>query len=159
MIGPFGVRMYNGLPFASAAEKNSIDRVPTLFAAKCVGETNIRYERYLFLDSRQSASEDFEEYLTDLKAIVQRCEYGRMEDELLRDRLLHGIANDAVRKRLLGKSALTFEKCVARRKFFRPRPSKSIKPRLHSTKATFWSARHYISSSLFWRLQALFCWD
>ena len=113
VIGPFGVRMYNGLPFASAAEKNSIDRVLTLFAAKCVGETNIIYERYLFLDRRQSASEDFEDYLTDVKAIAQRCEYGRMEDELLRDRIVHGIANDAVRKRLLGKSALTLEKCVA----------------------------------------------
>ena len=71
------------------------------------------YERYLFLDRRQGASEDFEEYLTDLKAIVRRCDYGTMEDALLRDRIVHGIVCEPVRKRLLSKKDLTLEKCVA----------------------------------------------
>ena len=43
VIGPFGVRMFNGLPFESDAAKQSIDRVLALFAAKCVGETNVIY--------------------------------------------------------------------------------------------------------------------
>ena len=113
VIGPFGVRMFNGLPFDSDAAKKSIDRVLALFAAKCVGETNVIYERYLFLDRRQGASEDFEEYLTDLKAIVRRCDYGSMEDALLRDRIVHGIVRESVRKRLQSKKDLTLEKCVA----------------------------------------------
>ena len=104
--------MSNGLPFDSDAAKKSIDRVLALFAAKCVGETNV-YERYLFLDRRQGASEDFEEYLTDLKATVRRCDYGSNEDALLRDRIVHGIVRESVRKRLLSKKDLTLEKCVA----------------------------------------------
>ena len=104
VIGPFGVRMSNGLPFDSDAAKKSIDRVLALFAAKCVGETNVN-ERYLFLDRRQGASEDFEEYLTDLKATVRRCDYGSNEDALLRDRIVHGIVRESVRKRLLSKKA------------------------------------------------------
>ena len=42
---------------------------------------------------------------------MRRCYYAAKEDSLLRDRIVHGIVSESVRKRPLGKQDLTLEKC------------------------------------------------
>ena len=52
------------------------------------------------------------EYVAALCKQAEHCNFGHTLDEMLRDRLVCGIASAAVQKRLLTESELTFTKAV-----------------------------------------------
>ena len=111
-IGPVGTRIYNGLPFANEDDKQTLRCVLRLFDEKCIGEINPIYERYVFTCRNQTPDEDFEQFLTDIRQLIDRCDYGALTDDLLRDRIVHGIRDEPLRQRLLSKKDLTLEKCI-----------------------------------------------
>ena len=83
-IGPDGLEIYDGLPFASGGEKNDIDKVLELLEEHCVGETNETYERYVFNKRDQQQGASFDTYLTSLRSLVKTCNFGELKDSLLR---------------------------------------------------------------------------
>ena len=111
-IGPSGLRIYNVLPFANEDEKQQMDKVLQLFERHCLGETNIIYERFTFNRRDQVENENFDTYLTALREQVRRCEFQGMEDEMLRDRIVCGVGDNALRRQLLQKKNLTLQSCV-----------------------------------------------
>ena len=102
-IGQHGLRIYNALPFRNEEKKTKMQRVLELFDDHCIGESNVIYERYVFNTRDQKDQEPFDTYLTVLRELLSRCQYKSMADELLRDRLVCGVHDSALRKRLLGK--------------------------------------------------------
>ena len=58
----------------------------------------------------QLPGESVEQYITELYALVETCEYGNLTDEMLRDRIVVGIRNAALAKRLQLDAELTLEK-------------------------------------------------
>ena len=68
--------------------------------------------RYNFNTRNQRPGEGFESYYTELRNTVKDCEFGSLEDNLLRDRLVCGIIDEIVREKLLQVEDLTPEKCV-----------------------------------------------
>ena len=70
------------------------------------------YERYLFNKRVQEPSESVDHYPTDIIKQAGRCQYGRLQDELVRDRLVSGIQNDRIREKLLSKNDLTLTKAI-----------------------------------------------
>ena len=56
------------------------------------------------------AGESVEQYITELYALVETCEYGNLTDDMLRDRIVVGIRNAALSKRLQLDADLTLEK-------------------------------------------------
>lgn len=111
-IGQRGLRIYNALPFRSEAEKMNMERVLDLFHNHCVGESNVIYDRYVFNTRDQEEQELFDNHLTVLRELANRCHYQSMADELLRDRIVCGIRDSGLRKRLLGKKGLTLPGCI-----------------------------------------------
>ena len=49
------------------------------------------------------------EYVAELRCLAQDCNYGATLDQMLRDRLVCGIDNDRMQRRLLSEANLTFE--------------------------------------------------
>lgn len=96
----------------SDADKQHLDKVLQLFERHCLGETNIIYERFTFNRRDQAENEDFDKYLTALKEQVRRCEFKDMEGELLRDRIVCGVRDNALRRQLLQKKNLTLQGCA-----------------------------------------------
>ena len=68
--------------------------------------------RYNFNTRNQRPGEGFESYYTELRNTVKDCEFGSLEDDLLRDRLVCGIIDEIAREKLLQVEDLTLEKCV-----------------------------------------------
>ena len=60
----------------------------------------------------QRPGEGFESYYTELRNTVKDCEFGSLEENLVRDRLVCGIIDEIVREKLLQVEDLTLEKCV-----------------------------------------------
>lgn len=75
-------------------------------------KTNVIFARYRFHEKVQGASEPFEQFVTDLKLLVQDCNYANSE-EMIRDRIVFRIHSPRVREKLLNVgSDLTLEKAV-----------------------------------------------
>ena len=51
-------------------------------------------------------------YVSELCAIAQWCNFGESLENMLRDRLVVGIDNEAIQCRLLSESTLTFKKAL-----------------------------------------------
>lgn len=114
-IGPEGLEIYNGLPFANDADKGDIDKVIELMDAYCVGETNVIYERYIFKNREQESNESMDSYISSLRQLAISCDFRDQKDDFIRDQIVYGILDATIKKTLLQESKLTLttaiEKC------------------------------------------------
>ena len=69
-------------------------------------------QRYQFNSCQRATSETVAEYVAPLRKLVKHCNFGDTIDEMLHDRLVCGITNAAVQKRLVTEPELTFTKAV-----------------------------------------------
>ncbi|XP_068670943.1 uncharacterized protein [Montipora foliosa] len=111
-IGSEAIEIHGGLPFASEAEKGSIDKVLELWNNYCAGKTNTIYERYKFNNRSQEPGETIDAYATAVRTLADTCLFGSLKEEMIRDRLVCGISDNVLRKKLLQESQLTLEKCM-----------------------------------------------
>ena len=93
-------------------EKDKMEPLITRFKTYFEGKRNINVIRYNFNTRNQRSGEGFESYHTELTNTVKDCEFGSLEDNNLRERLVGGIIDEIVREKLLQVEDLTLEKCV-----------------------------------------------
>ena len=78
----------------------------------CEGVVNQTYERYLFNTRLQAPNESVCDYYSKLLKQSQSCGFGDITASLIRDRIVVGVADPTIRKRLLFEKDLTLEKCM-----------------------------------------------
>lgn len=67
-------------------------------------------ERYVFNSTNRQPGETVSDYIAKLKGLVRSCKFGNFRDQALRDRLVCGIANEHMTRKLLGEEEdLTFD--------------------------------------------------
>ncbi|XP_072033381.1 uncharacterized protein [Amphiura filiformis] len=110
-IGLEALDIHNNLPYQNEGDRKDLDKILKLWQDYCVGKTNPIYERYKFNSSTQG-DDSFDAYLVKLRALAATCEYGELLSELIRDRIVCGIKDNALRKRLLQEADLSLDKCV-----------------------------------------------
>ncbi|CAB4018506.1 Retrovirus-related Pol poly from transposon, partial [Paramuricea clavata] len=111
-IGPDALDILEGLDFEEESQRNNIDIVMKKLEEYCVGETNEIYERYCFNKRDQEIYETVELYVTVLRKLAKTCNFGTLENSLIRDRLVVGIRDNNIRKRLLQVSKLTLKDAI-----------------------------------------------
>lgn len=65
-----------------------------------------------FNNRSQEQTESIDMYVNALRALAETCEFGTLKDQLIRDRIVCGVHDNAVRRKLLQESAVTLSKCV-----------------------------------------------
>ena len=111
IAGEQAIEVYNTFSF----DEKEVDDLKVLmnkFEAYCNPKRNITYERHLFNTRVQNVGETIDAYVTELKIQAKNCEFGALCDELIRDRIVVGIRDDAVRSRLLRETELDLQKTV-----------------------------------------------
>ena len=97
----------------SATERKDIKGVIERFDNYCNPRKNIPFERYLFNSRQQEPGESFDRYVTALRQIADKCAFDAITpDDLLRDRIIFGIADNKFRERLLREPELNFAKTL-----------------------------------------------
>ncbi|CAG2238550.1 unnamed protein product [Mytilus edulis] len=104
--------IFNGFVFANEGETNDIDAVIEKFENFCIGKTNETYERYCFNKRDQEQGENIDTYVAALRTLVKTCNYGTIEESLIRDRIVIGLRENSTRKKLLQDAKLTLNRCV-----------------------------------------------
>ncbi|XP_062400896.1 uncharacterized protein K02A2.6-like [Sardina pilchardus] len=69
-------------------------------------------QRFKFNSRTRATTETVTEYVAVLRELAQHCNYGDKLMEMLRDRLVCGVADDRMQRRLLAEPELTFEKAL-----------------------------------------------
>ena len=112
-LGPAARKVYQTFNWSDAADARKIEQVLAKFDEFCRPRENIPFERYKFNVRQQEPGESFEKYLSVLRMMANRCNFDNLTpDDVLRDRILFGIADSRVRERLLREDKLTLAKTV-----------------------------------------------
>ena len=69
-------------------------------------------KRYEFNTRKQKSDETVSEYVAALRRIAEHCEFGATLNDMLRDRLVHGIADKRVQDRYLRETTLTYAEAL-----------------------------------------------
>ena len=69
-------------------------------------------ERFRFHKRGQEEGESVTMFMAALRKLAEHCEFGDGLNDTLRDRLVCGLRNEAVQKRLLTERTLTLEKAI-----------------------------------------------
>jgi hypothetical protein len=111
-IGADALDVFDGLDFANEDERKDIDVVINKLEKYCIGETNETYERYCFNKRDQESNETVDAYYTALRTLAKTCNFGNLEDNLIRDRIVLGVRHNSTRKKLLQVSKLTLQQSI-----------------------------------------------
>uniref|UniRef100_A0A1X7T6M4 Retrotransposon gag domain-containing protein n=1 Tax=Amphimedon queenslandica TaxID=400682 RepID=A0A1X7T6M4_AMPQE len=71
---------------------------------------NVIFERARFNRRSQQEGESTEEFIMELYRLVENCDYGEFQDEMIRDRLVVGIRNQQLSERMQLDPDLNLEK-------------------------------------------------
>jgi hypothetical protein len=111
-VGTEAYEIYQTFEFDDDENRSDIDKVIEAFQRYCIGEINVTYERYVFNQRTQSPGETFDVFLADLRRLAKSCEYGAVEDSILRDRLVVGVCEDSTRRKLLQRRNLGLTEAI-----------------------------------------------
>ena len=111
VIGQEGRDIYNTMAFKDT-EFDKIEVLFSKFDEYCEPRKNIIMERYKFNTRMQRSDETPDQYVIELKLLAKNCEFGALESELIRDRVVYGITSERVKERLLREQDLTLEKAL-----------------------------------------------
>lgn len=111
LIGRDALKLFDTFTLTTA-QKENYDDVLKSFEDFCKPKKNVVFERFMFISRSQKDGESFDSFLMDIKRLASSCDFGAIESEMIRDRIVHGIANKKVQTRLLEMSELTYDKAV-----------------------------------------------
>lgn len=100
-VGSDAYDVFQTMVFHYEANRSNVEAVIKAFYDYCIGETNITYERYTLNKRVQESSESFDNFLMELSRLVKSCEYGELEESILKDRIVIGIRDDGTRRKLI----------------------------------------------------------
>ena len=113
VIGEEAVKVYNNFTFTDDADKFKVDSIITKFDAYCNPKKNETFERHKFFIRTQHTGETIEQFANVLRTLSKTCDFGTINDTLIRDRLICGIRYDPLRERMLRHEDLTLDKALS----------------------------------------------
>ena len=120
-IGEKGREIYKTLQLPPETETNAegqkvwrrtTDELKTAFKNYCELRKNLTFERHKFNTRTQIEGETIDQYVTVLRTLASTCQYNDLKDGLIRDRIVCGIRNEALREHLLRIADLSLEKAI-----------------------------------------------
>ena len=95
---------------ATAEDRATYSSTITKFDGFFKIRKNVIFERARFNRRNQQDGESAEQYIMALYNLVENCDYGNLQSEMIRDRLVVGIRDAALSERLQTDAELTLEK-------------------------------------------------
>ncbi|CAH2092467.1 unnamed protein product [Euphydryas editha] len=112
LIGSEGYDIYLTFKYIKEEDQDDIDILIKKFNEYFGTKHNTTMARFRFFTRNQEIGETIDTYATALRLLSQPCEFEHLEDGLIRDRIVCGVTDCAVRDRLLRTDDLTLEKTI-----------------------------------------------
>ena len=112
-IGEDALEIYEGFTFDSPTDSRQLKEVIDKFQEFYIGQTDETYERYVFNNRVQKEGETFDQYLSALRNLAKTCNFcSCLRDTLLRDKIVLGVRDNALRGKMLQDRNLTLAKAI-----------------------------------------------
>lgn len=108
--GDDALDVYNNFVFSEGENKEDYQTLVKKFEEYCVQQGNEVYERHVFRLRVQEEAEPFERFLRDIKKQAKLCNFGELEQSMIRDQVVFGISDKKLRQRMLSEKDLTLQK-------------------------------------------------
>ncbi|KAK3926756.1 hypothetical protein KUF71_015092 [Frankliniella fusca] len=116
VVGDNGRELLKSFTFLK--QDGEVNTKPTLkevfekFDAHIIPKTNLTFERFQFFTCKQKEGEPADAYVAKLRQLAKSCDFGDLKEELIRDIMVAGLHNHALREKMLQVDNLTLAKCV-----------------------------------------------
>jgi len=110
LIGTDGLKLYRSIK-RPKDEKETVETILKYLENYCIPRCNEIMEHFKFFTRKQLCEEKFDKYYAELRVLVKTCNFGEIEDRLLRTQIVLGIANKELQTRML-REELTLEKTI-----------------------------------------------
>ena len=97
-------------------EEWTFEKIVERFNRHFVGRTNTIFERARFNRRVQRENEPVIDFIDDLYKLAQTCQFGELTNELIRDRIVVGIRNNDLSRKLMQDENLDLNKAVKQAK-------------------------------------------
>lgn len=98
--GKEALKLFDTLPLTEA-DRKSYTKVVEAYENFCIPRKNVVYERFLFYSRNQKDGETFDSFLVDIKKLSKTCEFADNKDDMIRDRIVLGIADKGLQEKML----------------------------------------------------------
>ena len=82
------------------------------FEEYCAPFKNLVVERFNFNSVTQGEGETFESFLSRLQTKASTCEFGSLQESLIRDRIIYGIQDKGLQRRLVRETNILLDDCI-----------------------------------------------
>ena len=110
IAGPETQTIYRQFKFEQE-ERDKITPLVEAFKRYCEGKKSVTVSRFRFGRHNQT-TETIDIYIAQLRNKIKDCEFGELEESLLRDRIIGGVACDSLREKLLQTEDIDLNKCI-----------------------------------------------
>ena len=107
-LGPAVQRIFNTLP----GEHEKYDDVKASLNSYFTPKRNAVAERYKFRSQAQRPDKLIDAYLNSLRELAKSCDFGALEEEMIRDQIMEKCHSRTLRQKLLQQESLDLSKTV-----------------------------------------------
>ena len=108
-VGPVTYKLMRNLLSPQKPSSKTYDELVRLMKEHFNPKPSEIVQRFKFDSRIRQPGESISAYVAELRRLAQDCDYGSTLERMLRDRLVCGINDDRIQRRLLSETDLTFE--------------------------------------------------
>ena len=112
VCGPSTYRLMRNLCAPAKPTEKSYAQLVKLVADHFNPRPSVIVQRFQFNSRYRKPGESIATFIVELRRLTEFCDFGPSLSEMLRDRVVCGIGDPRIQKRLLAESDLTFDKAV-----------------------------------------------
>ena len=112
IIGPSAYKLLHSLVAPTKPDEKAYDELVAAMAKHHDPAPSEIVQRYRFNSCSRKENESVATYLSELRTLAEHCNYHDNLNDMLRDRLVRGIENKSIQKRLLAEATLTLKKAT-----------------------------------------------
>ena len=111
-IGPAAYRLLRSLVAPERTGEVSYDTLVEKLGQHYSPKPSEIVQRYKFNSRKRKTDESVADYMSQLRALAEFCNFGVSLEDMLRDRLVCGVDNTAIQRKLLAEPELTLKKAM-----------------------------------------------
>ena len=111
-IGERGREIYETFEFTNDGDSLKLKPVLDQFEAYCNPRSNTTINRHKFFTYRQIEGQTFNNFVTELRTLSAECEFDNLRDSLIKDMIICGVSDRALRERMLREPKIDLKKAI-----------------------------------------------
>ena len=112
VVGPATYKLLGDLLAPAKSGDKSYEELVEVVTNHCNPTPSKIVERFKFHTRFRRPGESVATYVSELRSLARFCKFGSSLEDMLRDRIVCGINNDNIQKRLLAEAKLTYAKAL-----------------------------------------------